>query len=249
MTRELSIIGFGNFGTFMARHLAGHYHVAVSDQRDVSASAGALDCRVVSAVEAARAGTVVLAVPVASLPSVLQEIRAHLQPGALVIDVASVKVKPLRLMAELLPPHVDYVGTHPLFGPQSGAAGIAGLRIALCPGRVEATRLGRLRSFLAETLGLEVHEVTPEEHDRQMAYVQGLTHLMGWAFKRLDPPESPLATLAYDRMLSLEHNVQDDSIELFYTIQRENPFAREVRRRLIEEMKRLCDQIEGWPGP
>ena len=244
MPRELSIIGFGNFGSFMARHLRQHRTLLASDLRDVSAAAGRLGCRLVSPEEAAGADTVVLAVPVASLASALERVRSHLRPGTLVVDVASVKVKPLRLMAELLPQQVEYVGTHPLFGPQSGSAGIAGLRIALCPGRIEAGRLERLRSFLADTLALEVHEVTPEEHDRQMAYVQGLTHLIGWAFKELDPPDSPLATLAYDRMLSLEHNVQDDSIELFHTIQRENPFAREVRHRLIAEIERLNREIE-----
>jgi prephenate dehydrogenase len=242
--RELGIIGFGNFGTFMARHLSGHFDLDVCDQRDVEMAARRLGCRPVSVEAAARARRVVLAVPVAALRSVLEQIRASLEPGTLVIDVASVKLKPLELMAELLPPHVDFVGTHPLFGPQSGAEGIHGLRIALCPGRIAPERLARLRSFLADTLGLEVHEVTPEDHDHQMAFVQGLTHLMGWAFKGLDPPDSPLSTLAYDRMLSLERNVKDDSIELFHTIQRENPFAREVRHRLIDEIRRLNEEIE-----
>ena len=42
------------------------------------------------------------------------------------------KIKPATLMEKILPAGVDIVGTHPLFGPQSGKDGIAGLNIAVC---------------------------------------------------------------------------------------------------------------------
>jgi len=245
---QLAVVGLGSFGSFMAQHLAEHFELLVHDRRDVSATARRHDWQAVTLEQAAGCGRVVLAVPVAALPSLLERLAPHLKPGTLVIDVSSVKVRPLELMRVHLPEHVDFVGSHPLFGPQSGARGVQGLKIALCPGRIDAPRLARLRRFLEDTLRLRVCDVSPEEHDQQMAYVQGLTHLMGWAFKRLDPPESALSTLAYDSMLHLEHNVEHDSIELFFTIQRENPFAREVRHELLRALQHLNDLIEADPA-
>jgi prephenate dehydrogenase len=43
-----------------------------------------------------------------------------LRPGQLIIDTCSVKERPLEWMLEELPDHVQIVGTHPLFGPDSG---------------------------------------------------------------------------------------------------------------------------------
>ena len=64
---------------------------------------------------------VVVAVPVAVMPTVFKAIAPHLQPGALVVDVGSVKMLPAQWMTELLPDYVEIVATHPLFGPQSVA--------------------------------------------------------------------------------------------------------------------------------
>lgn len=245
---SLGIIGFGNFGRFAAAHLVRHFaEVVVHDPRDVALALTLPGCTAVSLEQAASARKVLLAVPLTALRGVLDRVAPHLETGALVMDVASVKVRPLELMRERLPPHVDFVGTHPLFGPQSGAGGLRGLKIALCGGRCPKQRRARLSAFLSERLQLQVFEVAPDEHDRQMAYVQALTHLLGWTFKGLNPPPTPLSTLAYDSLRHLADNVRDDSIELFHTIQRGNPFAAEVRQRFINELQRLIAQIKEKP--
>lgn len=164
---------------------------------------------------------------------------------ALVIDVASVKVRPIQLMRDLLPPETEIIGTHPLFGPQSGKDGIAGLPIAFCPVRASAERIECVRKFLAETLALQVFEISPEEHDRQMAYVQGLTHLISRAVGEMELPRTELATAAYRRFLDMRSNLANDSWDLFVTIERENPFAPEVRKMLrakLEELERRLDE-------
>jgi len=242
--RTLAIIGMGSFGRFMARHLSEHFELVLYEPRPRDDAIRPYGRVSDSLAAVAEAGRVAIATPVASYASVLRGIAPLMRPGSLVIDVASVKVRPLALMGELLPPHVEYLGTHPLFGPQSGAGGLAGLKVAVCPGRCRPERLGRIRRFLADTLELRVLDVDPEEHDRQMAYVQGLTHLVGWAFKELGPPDTELSTLAYERLLSLKTNVEHDSDELFATIQRENPFAREVRQAFVDSLSRLVRRIE-----
>jgi prephenate dehydrogenase len=152
-----------------------------------------------------------------------------------------VKVAPLAVLAEVLPPHVAILGTHPLFGPQSGKAGIAGLRIALCPVRGVQARLAA--RFLRQAFGLQVLCTTPEEHDRQMAYVQGLTHIVSRIVLAMDVPPLEMRTTTFDHLTRMVDTVRHDSEALFRTIARDNPFAAEVRdsfaRATAEVLARL----------
>jgi prephenate dehydrogenase len=240
--RSVSILGFGAFGRFMARHLAAHVAVSAFD-RDGDAQALDGVCRVPLA-EAAAADAIVLAVPVQNMEGLLRELVPLLQGRGgeppLVVDVASVKLRPIELMTRLLPPNIPIIATHPLFGPESGKHGIENLPLAFCPVRADAELVASVRSFLADTLRLRVIDIAPDEHDRQMAYVQGLTHLISRAVGEMRLPETPLATAAYDRFLAMRSNLRADSWDLFVTIERENPYAKSVR----DELRRTLDEIE-----
>uniref|UniRef100_A0A0N4Z7H8 Prephenate/arogenate dehydrogenase domain-containing protein n=1 Tax=Parastrongyloides trichosuri TaxID=131310 RepID=A0A0N4Z7H8_PARTI len=113
--------------------------------------------------EVAACPVVVLAVPVGVLAETVAAIAPSVTPGALILDVGSVKVKPAKVMLDGLPEGVQIVGTHPLFGPQSGKDGIAGLRIAVCPVRGDKAAW-RVAAFCRKALGLKVFVVTPEDH-------------------------------------------------------------------------------------
>lgn len=238
----LSILGFGAFGRFITPHLAPHFRVQVFDRRDITADASALGVRVATPEEAAHADVVVLAVPVQHMPALLADLAPRLRPGTLVLDVASVKLRPAQLLAPL-GPACHTIGTHPLFGPQSGKDGIRGLPVVLCPLSAPPDRVACVRDFLSRTLGLHVLDATPDEHDRQMAYVQALTHLLSRALEHMNLPEGPMVTAAYQRLLAMRANLREDSLDLFLTIERENPYAAAVRRRLCEVLDELEQQI------
>ncbi|HRJ50377.1 MAG TPA: prephenate dehydrogenase/arogenate dehydrogenase family protein, partial [Phycisphaerales bacterium] len=136
MTTTLSIIGFGAFGRFMASHLKDHFKVLAADHLpiDDNTSRG-LGVEPVTIDQAARADIVVFAVPVQGLGEALRHAAPRLRPDAVVIDVCSVKIEPIDLMLRLLPASCRIIGLHPLFGPQSGRDGVAGLPVAFCPAR------------------------------------------------------------------------------------------------------------------
>ncbi|MBL8876251.1 MAG: prephenate dehydrogenase [Phycisphaerae bacterium] len=235
--KHLCITGFGAFGRFLVSHLHSHFTLSTCDVTDRAGEAKALGIQSVSLTDAAQADIIVLAVPVQRLRELLTELAPHLaKRQALVVDVASVKAKPIALMRDLLPRQTEIIGTHPLFGPQSGRNGIAGLPIAFCPVRASEERIACVRNFLSATLQLRVLDVTPEEHDRQMAYVQGLTHLVSRAAAALDLPRTELATVAYKRFAEMSESLAGDSWELFKTIENENPFATEVRKQFQQNL-------------
>ncbi len=244
-SKQLGLIGFGQFGRFAAPHLCARFDLLVADREDVTDAAAACGARQVTTPEAAAADVVVLAVPVQKMRAILAEIAPHLRPGALVADVCSVKTLPLSWMRALLPEQVEILGTHPMFGPNSAGGGLEGHRIALCPERTERTE--QVRGVL-EGIGLRVIVTDAETHDRQAAYTQAVAQYLGRALDGLEGADFQISTPAADLMRGVWRTVADDSFELFAAIQELNPYApamrMEIRARLQELDVRLLEQAE-----
>lgn len=240
--QTLGVIGAGAFGAFMLPHLTPHYDVSLFDAHtDIVELARTAHVKAVDFKTVSTCDIVVIAVPVQQMEGVMRELAPFLKPGALVIDVASVKIKPTDWMNEILPANVDAIGLHPLFGPQSGKNGIEGLNIVVC--NVRGQREANVVSFLRDTLKLSVFVTTPQDHDKQLAYVQGLTHLIAKVIVALDLPKFDLTTKTFDYMLQAVEMVRYDSDELFKAIERENPFTSEAKDAFFSAARKLEEKL------
>ncbi|MEY5048729.1 MAG: prephenate dehydrogenase [Bacteroidota bacterium] len=237
--REIGFIGFGSFGQFIMPYLTPYFNVTVFDKRDIRLDCQRLGVKYASLHDTCQKEIVVLGVPVQFLESLLIEIKNYINPASIVVDVSSVKVKPVDLMQKYLSPENQIIGLHPLFGPQSGKNGIAGLNLVVCP--VRTTRYGNMMKFFSQILKLNVLERSPELHDKQMAYVQALTHFVGRAVNNMDIPDVEQKTPAYQHLIDIKRNLGQDSMDLFLTIENENPFAKEVREMFLKELHKLHD--------
>lgn len=226
---QLGLIGFGAFGRLTAKHLSPWFDIIAHDP---AASDGDV-ARLTTLDEVAACPVVLLAVPVGVLAETVAAIAPSVTPGALILDVGSVKVKPAQVMLEGLPQGVSIVGTHPLFGPQSGKDGIAGLRIAVCPVRGDKAAW-RAAAFCRRALALKVFVVSPEDHDREAATVQGLTHLIAKVLLAMEPLPTRMTTTSFERVMQGVDMVRHDSAAVFRAIEHDNPFAAEVRRRFFD---------------
>lgn len=237
---RLGLIGAGAFGTFALPHLTPFFDVAVHDPRaDLARFCAGRSARLATLAEAAACPVVVLAVPLAALRDVTRSAAPHLRPGALVIDVCSVKVKPLEILREELPAGTRLVGTHPLFGPNSGRDGVRGLKVVVCGGGRDGTAVAR---FLGSALGLDVVRASPEIHDREMAYIQALSHLVARSLKGIGLPDLGLKTAAFGHLDGLMALVGDDSAALFDTIVGGNPYAPEILGRFVAAARALVEE-------
>jgi len=235
------LIGFGAFGQLIAQHLAPRVQLFAYDP--ALPCDGCVDTsgtRLTGLAEAAGCAIVILAVPVNRLEASVKAIAPHLQPGALVLDVGSVKLVPVEIMLRGLPAHVDIVASHPLFGPQSAAMGIEGLKIALCP--IRGTRVRGVAAFL-RSLGLEVIMTTPDAHDREAAIVQGLTHLIAKVLVQMEPLPTRMTTRSFDLLMQGVGMVRHDAPEVFQAIERANPHSKEVRRRFFDLIAKLDAEL------
>jgi prephenate dehydrogenase len=185
--KSVGLLGFGAFGRLIARHwhtstsLVVHDPAVEAPVRDLEGNV-----RFGSMAEAGSCHLLIIAVPVYEFSSAIRQVRPHLRPGTIIVDVDSVKVNPIKVMQAELPEFVEIVGTLPLFGPQSAPPGIHGRKIVVCAVRGARTAR-RLAALLRRMFGLQVILTTPEDHDRQAALVQGLTHLIARVLVRMEP--------------------------------------------------------------
>jgi prephenate dehydrogenase len=241
--RKLGLFGLGAFGRLIVRHLSPYFDIYACDPSpDAKAYARRHNISLVGLEEAAQCNIVVLATPIRTLRDLACAIAPHVKPHSLIVDVGSVKIKPAAWLREALPPSVSILCTHPLFGPQSARKGIHDLEIVLCPVRVR--HLATLQRFFAQVLDLKVSVTTPEAHDKALAAVQGLTHLIAKVMTGLEPLPTEHTTRSYDLLLQGIALVSGDSDELFLSIERDNPFASGVRKRFFKEIDTLRGRLE-----
>lgn len=240
----LGIIGFGAFGRLMARHLRPYFRLFAYDPVSSAMETAGFEDIVFAGLETvARCPILVLAMPVDRIGETVAAIAPHIRPSTLVLDVGSVKSAPVEIMTSGLPQGVDIVATHPLFGPQSAARGIAGLKIAVCP--VRGNRGGHVIAFLRKHLGLDVIVTTPEAHDREVAAAQGLTHLIAKLLVRMEPLPTAMTTRSFDLIMQAVGMVRHDAAEVFHAIEQANPHAHEVRRRFFDLASALDEELTG----
>lgn len=240
--RSLAIVGVGAFGEFCIPHLRRFLDVRVCDAaRDLKPLCETWEVDAVDLPTAAQQDVVLLAVPLRSLRAVARAIAPHLRPGTVVVDVCSVKTEPLRILMEELPETVPVVGTHPLFGPHSGRHGIAGLRIAVCGPSSAKRRI--LTRFLRRHLALDVIGTTADDHDRQMAYIQGLTHLLGRVTAAMALPPLDLTTESFGHLRHMVEMVRHDTDELFRTIVLDNPYGPEAMRAFVDAAREVLRPV------
>ena len=193
-------------------------------------------------------GTVVLAVPVAATREALASLRPYLGAEHLVIEVGSVKHGPVEVMTELLGRQIAWVATHPLFGPSSIALGERPLRAVVCPNTLHATASDRARR-LYERLGCEVIEQDADVHDRLMARTHAIAFFLAKGLHEFGAERGagfvPPSFAALSRSIEL---VRSDAGHLFSAIERENPYAADARRELLDALSDVDERIAGGEG-
>jgi len=132
------------------------------------------------------ADCVMLCAPVGAYAEIAAAIAPHLQPGAILTDVGSTKVSVIRDVAPLLPAGVQFVPAHPLAGteysgPDAGFTTLFQGRWCLLspPAGTDPLAVGRVAELWSRA-GSMVEVMEPAHHDRVMAIVSHLPHLIAF---------------------------------------------------------------------
>jgi prephenate dehydrogenase len=178
---------------------------------------------------AERCDIVIVSVPIQDTIRVIGEIAPVMTKDQLLCDFTSLKVLPVAAMLES---EASVIGLHPLFGPT-----VQSLRhqtIIVCPARAPEETLNSLVSLFTNE-GAYCTMATPEQHDRMMAVVQGLTHFvtlcMADSVRRLGLDiRTTLAFTSpvYQIELSLVGRLLSQDPFLYADILQQNPYVPEV---------------------
>jgi len=172
---------------------------------------------------------VMVSVPIRETVGVIRSLAPLLSEGQVFCDLTSLKTGPVEAM---LTSRAQVVGLHPMFGPT--ANGLPGQTIIATPARCRPETLDLLLEvFLSQ--GARVTISTPEEHDRIMAVVQGLTHFvtLGVAetMRRVGvKPEDTLAFMSpvYQMEMCLVGRLLSQDSSLYADILGQNPHVMPV---------------------
>ncbi|MDV7341289.1 prephenate dehydrogenase [Terasakiella sp. A23] len=234
--KTVGIMGFGAFGRLIAEHLQDHFTLRIHDPSLLSFEH---QCDVATLGDC---DLIILAVPVQKLEDAIHQLNPHLKEGTIIVDVGSVKLKAVEVMQRCLPPFVEVIGTHPLFGPQSAKDGVQGHKVVLCP--VRGKSFLRIAAFLKNVLGLQVFIETADKHDRDVAMVQGLTHLIARILLRMEPFPKRLTTASFDRLVEAVDMVRHDSENVYQTIERDNPHAARIRDEFFKNANDILAELD-----
>jgi prephenate dehydrogenase len=235
MKKRVGILGNGSFGAFLVSKLNSKFDLFVYDPNTPDAMHGS------SVQEVATCDFLILAIPLDAYPDALEAIKPYILESTVLVDISSVKTTPVTLLDKYLPGQKRVI-THPLFGPQSAQKSYWGHVVIMCPSVSTTDSYADIRDFVISE-GLAVVEKTPEEHDREMAYAQGLTFFLARTLITMGIHDVSLHTPSFKKLLDISELEEHHSEELFRTIQQGNPFTGEIRTRLIQTIQQLDDQL------
>lgn len=238
--KSIGLIGFGSFGELIVRYLGERFVFEVHTRSKPTNKIKTANF--VSLSQATSQPIIVLATPLAAYKKVLESISKNAPKNAVVIDVCSVKVVPFKMAKKYLREDIEFIGTHPLFGPQSATKSLTNQTIVVC-NKNNSVSLNKLNKLLVD-LGLKVVKMTATEHDKQMAEVHALTFFVARGLMNTGLHKNTLLTPSFQKMLDLAELETHHSEALFQTIEGGNPYARSTRQTFIKQLKSLNKGIK-----
>ena len=243
-TVQVGIIGFGRFGKLVARILKSkledvHILVFARKRKKLGTNRG---IEFASLDEVCNSDVIIPCVPISSFEEVIKSICGKIKPGALLIDVCSVKVHPVEVMIKYIPANVEILATHPAFGPDSAKRGLKGLGIVLHKVRISPAKFTKIKQG-CQDIGLEVIEISPKEHDELMAFSLAYTHLIGRIGEKMNIKNTAVDTKGFAQLLKVQDYVVNDTIQLFKDMQRFNPYAKKMREQFRQALAKIEDEL------
>lgn len=188
---NIVIIGTGLIGGSVALGIKGfNTHIIGVDSNVVNAQK-ALELGIIdeimdldSAVQIA--DIVIIAIPVDATISILPHILDSIKETAIVTDMGSTKIGICKSIANH-PKRANFVAAHPMAGTENSGPEAAfgdlfkGKKIILCERELSSKFALSQIELMCKMLGLQILSMSAEEHDKHIAYVSHLTHVIAYA--------------------------------------------------------------------
>ncbi len=245
--------GTRGFGRWIAEHLNNDFNITITSRDKKSGMEIANELGVSYSnnnIESIKnADIIIFSVPIEHMVETIRDVAPHAPEGSLLMDVCSVKTEVAEALMEYAPKNADILPCHPMFGPRVPT--IKRQIIVLTPVENRSKNwLDRVKNYL---IGAECEIVmtTPQEHDKYMSIVQGLTHFsfitLASTIKKLHinvKKSRSFSSPVYSLMLDMVSRIVFQNPSLYYSIQKNNKETGYARKTLIKEGIYLSNLIE-----
>jgi prephenate dehydrogenase len=190
-----------------------------------------------------KADYVVLCTPTRRTPEIIRLIAKEMKRGTYLIEISSEKSKVVSSLSKM-PTKINPICIHPMFGP--GIKALKGQNIISVPIKDAKKEL-----TMAKTLfeGANFVTIDAVEHDKKIAMILGLTHLMNLVFANIISKDEKtqltekMSGTTFRVQKTLAEGIMTESPELIETIIT-NPEIRRVAEELWKDIGRMLTAVQ-----
>ncbi|MEM0489929.1 MAG: prephenate dehydrogenase/arogenate dehydrogenase family protein [Ignisphaera sp.] len=250
---RIAIVGYGKMGKALGLQIINRGFEVVITGRDIEKAkmvARELGCNAIELERAlASCNHIILALSLqAYLDGFVDTIARHMA-GKIVMDILSSKNLVYKHVEKLS--HIygfAYVSTHPLFGPSTP---VYSQKIAIIPSETGKDVLEDVVNFW-KCVGLDPIVVSYEEHEKTMAIVQVLTHMLILLFqlgveelsKELGVDPLKLSTPTFRELTAISIRLNEIK-DVVYEIQKNNGFSPLVHEKIFTLFRKIVEELGG----
>lgn len=244
MKKKITIIGVGGqMGQWFAKYfLASDFEVTGYDTENKIEGKGIIKAdSLVGGI--LKADYVILCTPTRRTPEIIRLIAKEMKRGTYLIEISSEKSKVMTSLSKM-PAKINPICIHPMFGP--GAKSIKGQNIISVPVKDAKKELVITKELFG---GANFVTIDAIEHDKKIAVILGLTHLMNLVFANIISKDEKMVltekmsgtTFRVQKILA--ESIMTESPELIETIIA-NPEIRRSAEELWKDIGRLLTAVQ-----
>ncbi len=253
--KNITIIGgTRGLGLWIAKELKkDHFNITITSRNKTSGEEVAKKIKThysndnIEAVS--KADLIIFAVPIENMVETIRDVAPYAPENSLLMDITSVKSEPAEALLKYAPENTEILPCHPMFGPRLPS--IEGQIIILTPIGNRCEKSFEIIKGFLERKNTHIVISTPEEHDKTMSVVQGLTHFsyitVASTIKKLNlsvKKSREFASPVYNLMLDMISRIVSQNPYLYYSIQKSNHETALARKTFIEEGRYLANLID-----
>lgn len=244
MKKSISILGAGGkMGTWFVKFfLANGYQVTGYDiENEIKDKAVIKAESLVGAI--LKADYVMLCTPTRRTPEIIRLIAKEMKRESYLIEISSQKSKTAASLSKM-PAKVNPLCIHPMFGPNTRK--ITGQHIITIPIKDAKKELSLAKSLFP---GANFVTIDVIEHDKRIAVILGLTHLINVAFANILAKDDKISLTekmsgtTFKAQKILTESIMTESPELIETII-SNPEIRRVAEEFWRDIGRLLTSVQ-----
>lgn len=240
--KVISVYGYGRFGKFWADILSRDFQVQVYSRRGLKKEEVSPGIKIADAEEIYNCDAIFYCVAISSFEDLLIRSKKLFRKNTVYFDTCSVKVEPSKWMNKHIPDDCKIIASHPMFGPDSYFNSSDKLPMVMCNIRTPDDEFNWWKDYFSDK-NMRVEIMTPDEHDKMVAYSQGITHYIGRVLADLELKPTLINTLGYQKLLDIMQQTCNDSWQLFTDLQKYNPYTKNMRIDLQASIERIYTSL------